>query len=149
MDVRINSIDYRGSFVDGPGVRTVVYLQGCAIRCEGCHNYDTWDENCGIEYDIDELVKELKSKTPNKKITISGGEPFFQMEATIVLIQKLHGMDICLYTGSNFDEVPEQILPYLKYIKVGKYKKDQRTTTTPFIGSANQKFFKLKDGKIV
>lgn len=149
MNIRINTIDYKGSFVDGPGVRTVVYLQGCVIQCDGCHNQSTWDENCGILYDIDDLVNEVKSKVPNKKITISGGEPFFQLESTIELIHKLKEMDLCLYTGSNFDEVPKEILPHLNYLKVGKYKKDLRTTITPFIGSTNQRFLKLKDGKIV
>jgi len=149
LNIRINSIDYRGSFVDGPGVRTVIYLQGCDTHCDGCHNQNTWDKNLGKLYNIDDLVDELKSKVENGKITISGGEPLIQLEETIQLISKLKDMDICLYTGRSFEEVPKELLPHLNYLKVGNYKKELRTTTTSFIGSTNQRFLKLQDGKII
>jgi anaerobic ribonucleoside-triphosphate reductase activating protein len=149
MKIRVNSIRYKGSVTDGPGVRTVVFLQGCELHCEGCHNQSTWDANCGDLVKIDDLVDELKTKVKNKKVTISGGEPFFQKEATIHLIKKLKGFDLCLYTGSDFDEVPKDILPYLKYIKVGKFKIKLRITSKPFIGSTNQKFYKLEEGEII
>jgi anaerobic ribonucleoside-triphosphate reductase activating protein len=120
-------------------------LQGCHIQCEGCHNASTWEKDCGTEYSVTELAEELKTKIKNKKITITGGEPFFQTDAVMELTQKLHGygFDICLYTGSNLDEVPQEILQYLKYIKVGKYNKTLRCTTRPYVGSTNQEFVKL------
>lgn len=149
MIIKISSIDYKGSFVDGPGVRCVIYLQGCEIKCDGCHNFSTWDINCGKFYEVKDLVKEIKTKIKNNKITISGGEPFFQKEATVELVKELKGYDLCIYTGSNYDEVPKEILSYLHYLKVGKFKKELRTTTSPFIGSTNQKFLTLKDGEIV
>lgn len=149
MTIKISSLNFKGSYVDGPGVRSVIYLQGCEIHCEGCHNQSTWDENCGTIYKIDKLVEEINKKSHNKKVTISGGEPFFQLKETIRLIKALKGFDICVYTGSNFDEVPKEILPYIHYLKIGKYKKNLRITTTPYIGSTNQKFLTLKDGEIV
>jgi anaerobic ribonucleoside-triphosphate reductase activating protein len=82
----------------------------------------------------------------NKKITITGGEPFFQEKAVLELVKVLDGMDICVYTGSSLHEVPKEILPYLHYIKVGKYKKELKCTTKPFIGSTNQEFIELKNG---
>jgi len=144
LHIYINSIDYNRSISDGPGIRTVVYLQGCTLHCKGCHNKSTWDTNCGLKYDVTELAYELKEKSLNHKITISGGEPFFQKEAVIALIKELEGCDLCLYTSSNYDEVPIEILPYLHYLKVGKYKQELRCTTLPYIGSSNQKFIDLK-----
>lgn len=152
MIIYINSILNEGSVVDGPGVRTVVFLQGCDRHCEGCHNFSTWDKDCGTKYEVSELVEELKEQAKNRKITISGGELFFQAEATCELIKLLDGFDICVYTGSEFEEIQRDfgfILPYLHYIKVGKYKKGLRSTTTPYVGSTNQRFLTLKDGKIV
>lgn len=145
--IKINSIYYNRSVSDGPGIRTVVYLQGCTHYCDGCHNLTTWDPDHGQDYNIQELARELQENTFNKKITISGGEPFFQKEAVIALVKELKDCDLCLYTGSNLDEVPEEILPYLHYIKVGKYKKELRCTTIPFIGSSNQTFINLKEGQ--
>lgn len=145
MEIHINSIDYRGSLVNGPGVRTLVFLQGCDICCEGCHNKITWKGDCGKTYDVAELADELYARLSNKKITITGGEPFFQQAAVLELVRLLHerGFNICLYTGSNFDEVPKEILTYLKYIKVGKFKKHLRCSTKPYIGSTNQEFITL------
>jgi anaerobic ribonucleoside-triphosphate reductase activating protein len=143
--IHIGTIDYNGSLGNGPGVRTLVFLQGCDIRCEGCHNPSTWDSGCGIAYKVKTLADELSARIKNKKITITGGEPFFQREAVIELARLLHGhgFDMCLYTGHNFDEVPKGILPFLKYLKVGKFKQDLRCTNTPYIGSTNQKFITL------
>lgn len=149
MEIRINAINYNGSLVDGPGLRTVVFLQGCNIKCNGCHNEITWDENCGILRDVNELANELILNVKNKKITISGGEPLFQEKAVLELVRLLKGMDICLYTGSNLEEVPKEILPFLRYIKVGKYKKELKCSTKPYIGSTNQKFIDLLNDKIL
>jgi len=147
VHIKINSIDYNRSVSDGPGIRTVVYLQGCTHYCDGCHNVTTWDSDLGKNYDIQEIAQELKKNSYNNKITISGGEPLFQKDAVIALVKELKDCDLCLYTGSNLDEVPEEILPYLHYIKVGKYKKELRCTTIPFIGSSNQTFINLKEGQ--
>lgn len=151
MIIYLNSINYEGSTVDGPGVRTVVFLQGCDRHCDGCHNKSTWDKNCGIKYEIKDLANELIQKVKNKKVTISGGEPFFQPEATCELIRQLKGFNICVYTGSEFEEVKRDyghILPLINYLKVGRYKKEFRTTTIPYIGSSNQKFLRLREGEI-
>ena len=80
----------------------------------------------------------------NWHMSLFRGKPFFQKEAVIALIKELEGCDLCLYTSSNYDEVPIEILPYLHYLKVGKYKQEFRCTTLPYIGSSNQKFIDLK-----
>ena len=142
MFMRINSIRYNNSVVDGPGIRTVLFMQGCDLHCKGCQNSSTWDIEKGKKVDIDELVNELNKKVFNKKITISGGEPLMQKEALIELITKLNdlGFDIALYTGHTKDEVPSEIIPKLKYLKTGSFIQELKTTIKPFVGSENQIF---------
>lgn len=144
MKLNINTIDYRGSIVDGSGIRTVLFVQGCERKCLGCHNPKTWDKRKGKEVEIEEIVKELEEKCPNKKVTISGGEPLLQYEQVMELVKKLQEYDIALYTGYELEEVPKELLEYLDYIKVGKYEKEKRTTTAQYYGSMNQRFIKLK-----
>lgn len=142
MFMRINSIRYNNSVVDGPGIRTVLFMQGCDLHCKGCQNRSTWDIEKGKKVDIAELVNELKKKVFNKKITISGGEPLMQEEALIELVTKLNDLnfDIALYTGHTKDEVPSEIIPKLKYLKTGNFIQELKTTIKPFVGSENQIF---------
>ena len=145
MKININSIDYSGSIVDGPGIRTVLFVQGCKRRCEDCHNPSTWDVDKGIYYNVDEIIKKLNKNCLNKKLTISGGEPILQYPAILELVRKLKGFDIVLYTGFEFEDIPKEILNYIDYIKVGKYIKEKRTTIAPYIGSINQEFINIKN----
>ena len=144
MKIRIKTIDYSGSIVDGPGIRTVLFVQGCERHCAGCHNPGTWDLNGGIEREVSEIVAELRGNCVNKKITISGGEPLLQSEGIVELVKTLPDFDIALYTGAELKEVPEELLKHVRYIKVGCYIEAKRTTTTPYIGSSNQSFLKLR-----
>ena len=87
----IHSTESFGS-VDGPGVRFIVFMQGCNMRCKYCHNPDTWDKNGGREVTADEVIKTaLRYRTYwGKKggITISGGEPLLQLNFLIELCKK-------------------------------------------------------------
>lgn len=87
----IHSTESFGS-VDGPGVRFIVFMQGCNMRCKYCHNPDTWDKNGGREVTADEVIKTaLRYRTYwGKKggITISGGEPLLQLEFVTELCKK-------------------------------------------------------------
>ena len=80
VKVYINSIKFNRSLVDGPGVRTVVFFQGCDLRCKGCQNKSTWDTKSGTEVEVAELATLLRKEVCNKKITFSGGEPLSQSE---------------------------------------------------------------------
>lgn len=140
MKVYINSVIYNRSLADGPGVRTVVFFQGCDIRCDGCHNPSTWNIDNGKAYEVKQLAKELKQNSINGKVTISGGEPLMQKKALSELIRYLKGMDIVLYTGHEEKDVPKDILSGIKYLKTGRYDRNRRTSTVPYIGSDNQKF---------
>ncbi len=100
---RIHSIETFGA-VDGPGVRFVVFFQGCPMRCAYCHNPDTWDVNGGTEMSVDEVFKKFeRNKAFYEKggITASGGEPMFQIDFLTELFSKFHdeGVHTCLDTS--------------------------------------------------
>lgn len=143
MIITINSIKYLKSVVDGPGIRTVLFLQGCNRKCDECHNPSTWDIENGKKIEVADLIKELNEKCINRKLTISGGEPLLQYSAVLELVKSLIDFNIVLYTGFKFDDVLPEILQYLDYIKVGPYIKEESTTVIPYIGSKNQKFIQL------
>jgi len=132
--------------VDGPGIRTVLFMQRCNLHCKGCQNQSTWDISKGFEVDIDALVDELKKNVFNKKITISGGEPLFQLKALEELVDKLNenGFDIALYTGHVREDVPERLIKKVKYLKTGSFVESLKTTIKPFVGSENQIFEEVK-----
>lgn len=146
MFMRVNSIRYNNSVVDGPGIRTVLFLQGCDLHCQGCQNKSTWDINKGKEVDIDDLVNELNKRVFNKKITISGGEPLMQKNELIELVTKLNDLefDIALYTGHQKEEVPSALVEKVKYLKTGNFVQELKTTIKPFVGSENQVFEEVK-----
>lgn len=141
--IYINSIMKNPSLCDGIGYRTVLFLQGCDLQCIGCQNKSTWDLTKGIKKDVKALAREIREKCFNKELTISGGEPLMQAGALRELLEELKDFDLCLYTGHELNEVPQSILTYLKYIKVGRFVQELRTTTKPFVGSSNQRFLEV------
>lgn len=140
----LNTVAEKESLVDGPGLRTVVFLQGCAMRCFGCHNSETWDMKSGQRICVEKLAEKLMKRSKNRKITISGGEPLMQTEAVLELITQLPDFEICLYTSYSFEDVPEKIKEKVKYLKVGKFELDKRTTILPYVGSSNQKLIDME-----
>lgn len=93
IKARIHSFESFGA-VDGPGIRFVVFFQGCSLRCKYCHNRDTWPLNSGLEYTSDELIsKILRYKNyftvSGGGVTLSGGEPLLQQDFLLELLPKL------------------------------------------------------------
>lgn len=144
MVVYINSIKFNRSLVDGPGVRTVVFFQGCDLHCKGCQNPSTWEMKNGTEMTTDELVTILKKEVVNKKVTFSGGEPLMQVDALIDVVKKLKDFDIAVYTGHEFEDVPQELLDNITYIKTGPFKEELKSTVKPYVGSTNQEFRRVK-----
>ena len=101
---RVHSIQTLGT-VDGPGVRFVVFLQGCPLRCKCCHNPDTWALHGGTEYTAEELVqKALRYREyfgAEGGITLSGGEPLLQaaFAREVFALCHAHGLNTCLDTS--------------------------------------------------
>lgn len=113
MEGRLHSIETFGT-VDGPGIRYVVFLQGCPFRCAYCHNPDTWSVSGGYLQTVDDLVEDiLRYKRYIQGVTVSGGEPLMQMEFVTELFKqvKSHGLDTCLDTsGSIFNKSDQNIV---------------------------------------
>jgi pyruvate formate lyase activating enzyme len=112
MDEKINEIYGRVhsmdtfSTVDGPGIRFVLFLQGCALKCKYCQNRDTWQTNIGELKTVDEIVEKIcryKSYMASSGggVTVSGGEPLLQPKFLIELFSKLKELDIntCIDTS--------------------------------------------------
>lgn len=108
MKAHIHSFESLGA-VDGPGVRFVIFMQGCSLRCKYCQNRDTWDLYGGTEYSVDEILeKVLRNKNyfgSNGGVTVSGGEPLLQAKFLIELFTKLKEYNIhtCIDTSGSFD----------------------------------------------
>ena len=135
---------------DGPGIRTVLFLQGCSKACPGCHNTTIHSRGNGKVVTVQELVDLVMKKCRNRKLTISGGEPLEQLPALLSLLAELkrRGFNLCLYTGWKLDEVPQQILALLDVIKVGDFRQELSHEPLCFVGSSNQRMYQLKDGEI-
>lgn len=105
---KIHSFESLGA-VDGPGIRFVVFMQGCHLRCKYCQNRDTWDINEGKSYTVKEVVEKiLRYKNyilaSNGGVTLSGGEPLLQQDFVIALFRELkrHNISTCLDTSGMF-----------------------------------------------
>ncbi len=136
---KIHSIETLGA-VDGPGIRFVVFLQGCPMRCQYCHNPDTWDINAGKDYSVEQLLSEIRKYKHyfgnNGGVTISGGEPLVQIDFVIKLFKVLKAEKIhtcidtsgVLFNPSNTEKI-EELLKYtdlvlldIKHINPAKHK---------------------------
>ena len=116
MTGRIHSFQSLGT-VDGPGVRFVVFMQGCPLRCGCCHNPDTWELSCGEEYTLDEVLKRIvrfkEYFGSTGGVTVSGGEPLLQAEFVKELFELCHenGINTCLDTsGYLLDGTVKELL---------------------------------------
>ena len=116
MYAKIHSIESFGT-VDGPGIRYVLFMQGCPLKCKYCQNRDTWDTNNGKQVSLDEIFNNImhyKNYIKNGGVTISGGEPLLQASFLIELFKKLKKEKIhtCIDTSGMFsitDEIKELI----------------------------------------
>ncbi|MEM1485159.1 anaerobic ribonucleoside-triphosphate reductase activating protein [Oscillospiraceae bacterium PP1C4] len=144
------------SIVDGPGMRYVVFTQGCPHECPGCHNPQTHDFEGGYLADTDEIVHQIKSEPLLSGVTFSGGEPFCQAGALCELGERIKalGKNIVVYSGYTFEqllkksELDSDILRLLKLSDIlidGRFVESLRDLTLQFRGSSNQRIIMLKE----
>ncbi len=133
---RIHSIQTLGA-VDGPGIRFVIFMQGCPLRCAYCHNPDTWDPSAGEQVDVDTLVRRaLRYRSYWKNgggVTVSGGEPLLQADFVAALFERLHdeGVHTALDTaGVGSLSAAERVLRHtdlvladLKFLNAADYRR--------------------------
>ncbi len=132
MKGRVHSLQSMGT-LDGPGVRYVVFLQGCNLRCHCCHNPDTWEYGGGTEFTADEIIQKavrFREYFGEKGgITLSGGEPLLQADFAAELFEKCHsvGINTCLDTsGSLLNDGVKQLLYHTDRVLLDiKYTNDE------------------------
>lgn len=147
------------TIVDGEGFRTSLYVSGCDIRCEGCHNKSLWDMQSGSAMTMDEVYEKLTKGFTD--ITFIGGEPMMQAAALSKLAEKIKSStqkNIWIYSGRTYEEIieNEKHLNLLKYCDVlvdGPYDQKRRVANLRFKGSENQRIIdvkkSLKNGRTV
>jgi anaerobic ribonucleoside-triphosphate reductase activating protein len=151
------------SLVDGPGLRYVIFTQGCPHQCPYCHNPESWDANGGKEFTVRQIVRLIRQqKKPKQGITLSGGEPFIQASELAELALAAHqtGLDVVTYTGYTYEQLIEDPSDGVKALLAasdilidGKYINELRSVSLQFCGSSNQRIIDLaetqKKGQIV
>ena len=149
MNIRVLDIAYE-TMADGPGLRTSIYCAGCAHRCPGCHNPQSWDFTAGQEMSVQELLDIVKDDE-FANVTFSGGDPLYQVEAFTELARRIKeetDKTIWCYTGFKYEDILEDeclsmILPYLDVLVDGPFIEELRNTSLPFRGSSNQRIIQL------
>ena len=133
--------------VDGPGIRTTFFCQGCPHHCPGCHNPETWPFAGGTPMDTDALVDIVTSNPLCRGVTFSGGEPFAQAEGFLALAKKLKekGYEVASYSGYTFEQLltgtkaQRQLLETLDVLIDGPFLQAEKSLEVAFRGSRNQR----------
>lgn len=143
------------SIVDGPGIRFVVFTQGCPHNCQGCHNPQTHDFDGGKYVDVDEIVQKIDGDPLLKGITLSGGEPFMQAETLSSMIKKINNknLNIITYSGFTYEQLLEkankencflELLNQTDILIDGKFELNNKKEDLKFRGSSNQRAIDVK-----
>lgn len=152
------------SIADGPGIRMVVFTQGCSHSCPGCHNPQTHPYDAGEVLEIEKILNDIKKNPLLDGITLSGGDPFEQASACSILageVKKL-GLTVITYTGYTYEqllELSEQREGYAGLLKNtdllvdGPFILGRKALLLKFRGSANQRIIDMektrRQGKLV
>lgn len=148
----------KNDIANGPGVRCVLWVAGCDLRCKNCHNSSTWNFNSGKQFDDaakNELFEAL-GKNYIQGITLSGGHPLAKQNRSTIyfllkeLKQKFPTKDVWLYTGYKWEDIKNireitHILCYVDVLVDGPYIEEQRDITLKFRGSRNQRVINMKE----
>ena len=160
MNIRLASDLQPDSIVDGEGIRTVVWTQGCSHNCKGCHNPSTHDFKGGFNIKISELNSEIDKLTGQDGITFSGGDPMYQANqcAEIAKYAKKRGLNIWCYTGFKYEDLlrNNNMRDFLNYIDVlvdGKFDINEFSLNLQYKGSRNQRIIdvakSLEEGEVI
>lgn len=155
MIVRLAAPLQPDSVVDGYGVRTVVWTQGCSHNCPFCQNPQTHDFDGGYEMDLDELLLEIKNLEGQDGITLSGGDPLFQIDASLEIAKysKSIGLNVWCYSGFTYEQIYSmgnsnpiyrEFLEYIDVLVDGKFEIENKSMNALFRGSTNQRLVDTK-----
>lgn len=154
--VRLAAPIQSDSIVDGEGIRAVIWFQGCAHNCEGCHNPESHDFNAGELVEISEVEKQIDTLEFQQGVTFSGGDPLYQPEAAYELAKycQSKGLNVWLYTGFLYEDILKMAkqnsiyLSLLKEIDVlvdGEFVLAKKNFSVAFRGSSNQRIIDVKE----
>lgn len=138
----------KDSIVDGPGIRYVIFTQGCPHHCQGCHNPQTHDFAAGQDADVEKIVSEIFGNPILSGVTFSGGEPFCQAEALVPIAEtiKKNGKHLMIYTGYLLEhlhkmenEGVKRLLQLADVIVDGPFVLEEKNLTLSYRGSENQR----------
>ncbi len=152
-ELRIAGI-VRESIVDGPGMRFVVFVQGCPHHCPGCHNPQSHPFEGGSVHSVERIFREICKNPMIRGVTFSGGEPFCQPAALAELARLLkgEGKHIMIYTGYLFEQLLEmgktdpavmELLGYCDALVDGPFILAQKSLMLHFRGSRNQRILDI------
>lgn len=155
MKIRLAGDLTTESIVDGEGIRTVIWTQGCLHNCPGCHNPQTHDFNGGFLKDVKELCEEIKEVPFQDGITLSGGDPLEQIDACLEIAKYVHeiGLNVWCYTGytveallrrSQKEENLKELLSNIDVLVDSPFIIDLKSYNVPFRGSSNQRIIDSK-----
>lgn len=145
------------SIVNGYGLRTVIWTQGCLKHCKGCQNPETWDPDGGFQVSLEDLKQELRQLKGQAGITFCGGEPFLQPKACLEIAKWAKnemGWNIWSFSGYTYEEIKQYGGDALNFLNIldalidGPFILEQRDLSLKFRGSTNQRLLHLNKGKI-
>lgn len=155
MQVRLaKDVEY-DSIVDGEGLRTVIWMQGCSHNCEGCHNKQTHSFSGGFSVPIESIIDKIDSSNNQDGITLSGGDPMFQIEQSLYIAKhaKEKGLNVWCYTGFTFERLHEMsfknesLREFLNTIDVlidGPFVLEKKNFSLKYRGSSNQRIIDVQ-----
>ena len=157
--IRLSGDLEHDSIVNGPGLRAVLWTQGCRQHCPGCQNPETWTEDpeVGATVTIEKVKEELRKLKGQTGITFCGGEPMLQCGPLLEIAKFCHqelGWNVWSFTGLVYERIPRdgiewEFIKELDALIDGPFIMSQRDLTMKFRGSRNQRILHLKDGEIV
>lgn len=156
MKIKLAHPLQQDSIVDGDGIRMVLWTQGCSHNCKGCHNPETHSFESGFIKDVDILKDEISKIKNHDGITLSGGDPFFQIDSCleIAMFCKKQRLNVWCYTGFTFEKLMDmsklnpKVTMFLENIDVlidGPFMLEQKSLNLKFRGSKNQRIINVKD----
>ncbi|WP_303863784.1 anaerobic ribonucleoside-triphosphate reductase activating protein [Alkalibaculum bacchi] len=156
MNIRVAGI-VKESIVDGPGIRYVIFAQGCKHNCPGCHNPRTHSFDEGYMVDIDDIIKELSLNPLLDGITFSGGEPLEQGDEFLDLAKRIKvnsNLTIMIYTGYTYESILKsnkqawrELLDLCDILVDGPFVEEEKDYRLIFKGSKNQRIINLQESK--
>lgn len=154
MEIRLAAPCTQDSITDGPGLRMVVWTQGCLHRCSGCHNPNTHSLQGGFITTVEEILAQFDANPLLSGITLSGGDPFVQAAACAEIARqvKARGKNVWTYTGYTLEQLtadnnPDwlELLKYTDILVDGPYQEELRNLELNFRGSENQRVIKVDE----